>query len=131
MAKKKEFKLHIFDLYIYPLKLCITENPTDEKIKEYLEEWDGEEISPLNDRGMETMSVYDKICELKSNFNYCLLINTRPGRWSAGVMAHEATHAAMFIWEWLGEKDPGMEADAYLVGYIVDCIDQVRTGKFK
>lgn len=131
MAKKKDFKLHIFDLCIYPLIVCITENPTDEKIKEYLEECDGDEISPMNDIGIEIMSVYDKICRMKSDKKYCVLINTRPGKWSVYDISHEATHAARFIWDWLGESPTGREADAYLVGYIADHIDQVRTGKFK
>lgn len=131
MAKNREFKLHIFDLYIYPLKLCITENPTDEKIWEYLEEWDGEKISPINDRGTERMTTYNKICRIKSDLKYCVLIDTRPGKWDVGLMGHEATHAARFIWDWLGEGPTGIEADACLVEYIINCLDKVRTGKIK
>ena len=46
------------------------------------------------------------------------------------VMAHEATHAAKFIWQHLSEEITGDEADAYLVEWIVDCINKVRTNNF-
>lgn len=45
------------------------------------------------------------------------------------TIAHEATHAARIIWDHLGECSTGMEADAYLVGWICECIDKVRRGK--
>jgi len=88
-------------------------------------------MSPMNDRGTERMTTYNKICRMKSNLKYCVLIETRPGKWDAGLMGHEATQAARYIWEWLGEPAIGVESDAYLVEYIINCIDQVRTGKIK
>jgi hypothetical protein len=37
----------------------------------------------------------------------------------AGIVAHEATHVAQELWKWIGEKEPGWEAEAYLIQYIV------------
>lgn len=33
----------------------------------------------------------------------------------AGLVAHEATHFAQFLWEQIEEREPGKEAEAYLV----------------
>lgn len=44
----------------------------------------------------------------------------------AGVAAHEADHAAQFLWEHIGEDKPGSEADAYLVEYITEfCLKHI------
>jgi hypothetical protein len=37
----------------------------------------------------------------------------------AGTLAHEATHAMRWLFEHIGEKDPGTETQAYLVEHIV------------
>ena len=37
----------------------------------------------------------------------------------APVFAHEATHVAQKIWEYVGEIDPGFEQEAYLIQYLV------------
>lgn len=38
---------------------------------------------------------------------------------TAGLIAHEAAHAARFIFEHIGENTPGMETEAYIVQAIV------------
>jgi preprotein translocase subunit Sec63 len=43
----------------------------------------------------------------------------------ASLIAHEAAHVAQDMWEQLGEKSPGKEAEAYLIQHIVQCILQV------
>ncbi|HXO68423.1 MAG TPA: hypothetical protein VN838_05620 [Bradyrhizobium sp.] len=40
----------------------------------------------------------------------------------AGLAAHEATHAVDRIFQYTGEREPGSEARAYLVGYITQCV---------
>ena len=37
----------------------------------------------------------------------------------ADTLAHEATHAMRWLLEHVGEKEPGTETEAYLVGHIV------------
>jgi hypothetical protein len=39
----------------------------------------------------------------------------------AMTLAHEATHAMRWLFEHLGERTPGTEAQAYLVEHIVRC----------
>lgn len=40
----------------------------------------------------------------------------------AGVIAHEAVHVAQYVWEIIGEQNPGSEAEAYLVQTITRSI---------
>ncbi len=53
----------------------------------------------------------------------------------AGLLAHEATHAAQFLWERCGEREPGKEAEAYIVQYITQrclyCVTDSRRAKRK
>ena len=48
-------------------------------------------------------------------------------------IAHESSHIAMNIFDYIGAKVDlaNQETFSYLVGWIADCINQVRTGKFK
>lgn len=36
----------------------------------------------------------------------------------AGIVAHECTHVAQYLWEEIGEDTPGKEAEAYLIGLL-------------
>lgn len=46
-----------------------------------------------------------------------------PKNETAAIIAHEATHAMRFIMEKIGEDEPGLEQEAYLVQQIVqDCL---------
>lgn len=47
----------------------------------------------------------------------------------AAVIAHEAVHAAQFIFEWFGEENPGKETEAYLVQYVTQkCLLAYQAG---
>ena len=51
----------------------------------------------------------------------------------AGLIAHEATHVAQELWTNIGEREPGKEAEAYLVQAIVQNCLQVamKTGRVR
>lgn len=61
----------------------------------------------------------------------------KPGKRSteqvAGLLAHEATHVVQELWAQLGEREPGREAEAYLVQMIVQCCLQIvyKTGRVR
>jgi hypothetical protein len=42
----------------------------------------------------------------------------------AGIVAHEATHALQTLNDYIGEDEPGAEAEAYFMNYIVDGVMQ-------
>ena len=120
---------HEFNPVIYPLKVWIVKNPTKEATLERFEHHDGVEITHDVKEG-SIAGVYNRVLCEKSTGNYGILISIFSSA-SVSNIAHEATHAARYIWNWIGEYDPALEADAYLVGWIADCMWQVKTGKFK
>jgi len=55
----------------------------------------------------------------------------RPIEQVAGIIAHEAVHVAQELWDNIGEREPGKEAEAYLVQMITQCClqDALDTGR--
>lgn len=126
---KKPIQIHQFDPVIYPVKLFVVKNSTPEVIHENFQLLDGGSLN--TDRSIGSYaSTYNKIVENKNNGKYGVLIRLF-GKQGSPELAHEATHAARVTWDWLGEDMSGAEADAYLVQWIVDCLDQVNKNKFK
>ena len=120
---------HEFDPVIYPLKLWVVKNPTNEVIKERFIHYDGEKIED-DFRKISAAAVYNTVLLNVETDNFGILVSIKNGL-TVKYTAHEATHAARFMWDWLREREPAIEADAYLVGWIAECIWQVKTGKFK
>lgn len=126
---KKPVQIHQFDPVIYPVKLWVIKYPTLEAIYNNFTIYDGKELN-LNISEATLVSTYNKIIVKKDINKYGVLISIF-GKINCSHVAHEATHAARVIWDWLCEDSTGAEADAYLVGWIADCIDQVNKNKFK
>lgn len=119
--------IHEFDPVIYPVKLWIVEKPTQDFIDENFEETNGSKLN-LGVHNAAVMCCYNQIVVNKTSRLYGVVISV----WNkprVGDIAHESTHAARFIWDWLEEGNTGVEADAYLVGWIAKCIGSVREHK--
>lgn len=58
-------------------------------------------------------------------------VGDRPVEQVAGLIAHEAVHVAQELWDNIGERNPGREAEAYLVQMITQCClqDALKTGR--
>lgn len=39
----------------------------------------------------------------------------------AAMVAHEAVHVAQALWEHIGEREPGKEAEAYFIQWLTQC----------
>jgi hypothetical protein len=60
--------------------------------------------------------------------NIYLFFPYREGRevhYMASIAAHESTHALQLMNEFIGEKEPGHEAEAYFVGYLTQASMEV------
>ena len=126
---KKPIQIHHFDPVIYPVKLFVVNKSTPEVIHENFQLSNGDSLSTDGHIGSYA-STYNKVVENKKTGKWGVLIRLF-GKQKSPELAHEATHAARVIWDWLGEDMTGAEADAYLVQWIVDCLDQVNKNKFK
>jgi hypothetical protein len=128
MSTKDKTIFHEFNPVIYPLKLWISKHPVEEHIHERFEETNGKRLNIGGPGGIA--STYDREVVQKSNSDYGVLITINRDLEISNI-AHEATHAAYVIWNFIGEEKIGMEADAYLTGWIADCINQVDKNQFK
>jgi hypothetical protein len=124
---KKETKIHEFDPAIYPVKLWVIKTPTKEFIDNNFVEFNGDNLNFEVSKNT-VMNCYNQVVVNKNSQLLGILISifTKP---SYKYIAHESTHAARFIWNWLGEDNTGVEADAYLVGWIAECIEKVKFNK--
>lgn len=126
MSEKKH-QIHEFDPKIYPRLVWVTVGSPASVLKDMFE------------GGMEDMD----------DSSYAVVINTRRTKpdvragvlirfcnkeaMTTGIIAHEASHAAMEILDYIGaEVDlKNQEYFSYLCGWIADCCQQVKSGKFK
>lgn len=97
-------------------------------IRENFEDPDGEPLE-LGDLIGCNAAVY-QICRFVQTNKLGSLVVLRE-KLTAGVIAHEAVHVALAIFEELGAfADPkNQEPFTYLVGFIADCIYRVNTNK--
>lgn len=123
-------KIHQFNPVIYPRKLWVVKGGNSDLIKRHFTDaYDSEiKIDEIGD-GFDGMAMkvrskaegtYGSLVWIISNANI-------------GIISHEASHAAMDILSDIGFKldDKNQEPLAYMIGWITDCIWQVKTGKFK
>lgn len=121
--------IHEFNSVIYPVRLwvAITED-TEEIIKKFVIAHSREPIEYDNPDG----AAVTRLVSRKKDRKIGVLIHFL-GKESASVgnIAHEATHGSMLIWNHIGEDTSGFEANAYLVGWIADCVDKVNNATLK
>lgn len=124
-------KIHQFNPVIYPRKLWVLKGGNSELIKRHFSDTDKSELvipKEIGD-GFDGM-----VLQVESKDNGCLgsLV------WIANCVtvsevAHEASHVAMDILSEMGYKldAENQEPLSYMIGWVADCIWQVKTGKFK
>lgn len=129
MKKQDKLLIHQFNPTIYPVKLWIIKTSNIIEVENKFLVHNNNELNIIN-REESSATTYNKIVIYKeiNAYGVLILINSKL---SISEISHEATHAARVIWDWLGEDITGIEADAYLVGWIADCINQVNTNKFR
>ncbi len=119
-------KVHEFDPLIYPRKLWVTVGCSTQDLKDM---FDGC-INDMDDCYAYTVNV--KIRKLDNRGGVLIRFGSRKDL-STQIIAHESVHAAMNIFDYVDAvaDTKNQEPLAYLVGWVADCINQVKTGKFK
>lgn len=124
-------KIHQFDPVIYPRKLFVLKGGDSELIKRHFTDNNKSELV-INE---EIVDGFDGVVyKVESKDNGCLgslvwISNSA----NIGAIAHEASHVAMDILSEIGYKldAENQEPLSYMIGWVADCIWQVKTGKFK
>ena len=125
---QKPIQIHQFDPVIYPVKLWVSFTKDLTPIADRFKQINNKEFDSEFKDCLEafTQPVIEKETGL-----YGIIVVFRDKKVSVSLMAHEATHVNQLIWTRINEDTIGVEAEAYLVQWIVDCLDQVNRNKFK
>lgn len=127
---QKKVKIHQFDPVIYPriLWVIVTDDP-----KDISDRFDSE---CEYEQAFDTSSAFVFKCTEKDSRNLGICVCFTKNKFlSMKNIAHESVHIASCIFEdcnmTMGFSDGKDEHFAYLVGWAADCINKVRTNKFK
>lgn len=122
---------HKFEQPIYPIGLYITVSDDNSCVMDRFESIDGEDLG-LPDSNWDAFAVE---CVEKSDDCICVVICFREhDLMTVKNISHESFHASDKICDLLGielQENGINEHVAYLIGWIADCCEQVKTGIFK
>jgi hypothetical protein len=123
-----KIQIHEFDPVIYPYKIwiAITDN-LNAAVENYANDKTGGDISFEDCERFNAMAF---TCYNKQNkdIGVMILFKTKKAC-SVRTMSHESVHASQFFWDLMGEETKGIEAEAYLVGWIAECCEKVKLNK--
>jgi hypothetical protein len=127
----KKTLIHQFDPVIYPFKLWVTCTDKYHTLNERFYHAHNRE-----DLNKDVFDTHEATCfmvkERVDNGKFgCLVAFTEREYFNIKNIAHEASHVVDFLFTHISEDNPGDEAKAYFMGWVVDCMNQVRTNKFK
>lgn len=117
-------QIHEFDCEIYPRKLWVAVSAPYAVIKDMFED-----VEPM---GENTDAQVDHTRRLKPDVKGGILIRFENHKaMTQSNITHEATHAAMEIFSYVGAyPDPkNQEPFAYLCGWVAKCINEVKNNK--
>lgn len=123
--------MYRYDPVIYPVRVwgCITDD-ADDLSDRFVYSPSGDSF--CRDEGADKLLGYvSSVQDIKSGDIGFLVVYKNRKVMNIELMAHEATHVARKIWEYLGEDTTGREADAYLVGWIASCLEDMKNRKEK
>lgn len=118
-------KIHEFDPVIYPRRLWVAVGVPTAVLNDMFED-------KLEDLAESSNAEVINARRLKPDVKGGVLIRFKNKKeMTANVMAHEAVHAAIEIFDYTGcgISYNNQEPFAYLVGWIAQCIDDVKRGK--
>jgi hypothetical protein len=123
-----EIKIHQFDPIIYPFKIWITISNDFKSISDKFNDYPSRtefDYKPSDKFLAFTQNVQEK----SSGFVGAIIVFKTKKYCKTKLIAHESTHAARMLWDYISEHETGVEADAYLVGWISECCEKVKSSK--
>ena len=121
-------QIHQFSFEVYPFRLWISITNNIGVLEERFRDSDSTELR-LRDIFYKSKATTSIAVERETENIGILLIFRTKSYANVATIAHEAAHVADMMWEMIGERNRGEEANAYLVGWVASKCDFVK--KFK
>lgn len=127
--EKSKTQIHEFHPEVYPRRVWIVKGGNLDALKDMFCKRD---MTDINFEGQYEGYV-DSVQRREDGMYGELIWFPQVKSMPTSHICHEATHAAIDIFDDCGCRidAENQEPFAYLVGWIADCIDQVKRGKFK
>jgi hypothetical protein len=126
-------KIHEFNLTPYPRKLWVIKKWTEKELKEAFCRYDGGEVDwDLDDNeNLIEAKVISKV-QFKESEYLGIVVLLKPNVKNK-ILAHESGHIALSLFDEIDSyANPNdQEPFCYLLGYIYDCLEQVKRNKFR
>jgi len=122
-------KIHEFDPVIYPYKVWVIVEKLPTHIADYFDEYSGAPI--LFEPGdVDRHEAFTMPATHKNQKRFGVILYFRNTRsMTFELVAHEATHAAKYLFEHIGADAKQHEPLEYVVGWIAGCCEKVKKGK--
>ncbi|MDR2146410.1 MAG: hypothetical protein LBE91_08135 [Tannerella sp.] len=125
--QKKKTKIHQFDPVIFSIKLWITVNPDFNQLKKMFRDRGTGKALDFENLMNTKSAITAAVIENSTDFFGVLIVFKNYKSLTCKFIAHEATHAAGFIFNHIDEQVEASEPFAYLLGWISDCCWQIKT----
>lgn len=121
-------KIHEFDPVIYPYKLWVIIDKSMKEIPDLFVDRDRNPLDHLRDEDLSTEAVTIAAIR-KEDFRRGVMLFFRSKKsMTYKLVAHEACHAAKFLFEHIDADMREHEPFEYVVGWIAECCEIVKKG---
>lgn len=119
--------IHEFDPVIYPYKLWIIISKNYSCVAEHFYNDDGSEITAIDFKNIDAFTI--PVIEKKSKKLGVVILFPSKKNISFKNVAHEASHAAKMLFEYIKADCREHEPFEYLLGWIADCCHKVKKAR--
>lgn len=121
-------KIHEFDPVIYPYKVWVVIDKSMKEIPDMFIDQGRNPLDHLRDEDLITKAVTIAAIR-KEDFRYGVILYFRSKKsMTYKRVAHEASHAAKFLFEYIEADMREHEPFEYAVGWIAECCEKVKKG---
>ena len=120
--------IHEFSPVIYPYRVWIVIDKTPDIISEMFDEYNGNSIEFINTSTKRDLAFVMPVrSKGKDKWYGAVLFFRSKTSMSYELVAHEASHAAKYLFEHIGADIKEHEPFEYAIGWIAGCCEKVKT----
>jgi hypothetical protein len=119
-----------FDPVIYPQKLWVSISKDGTELNGMFRHKATDEIIRFEEYDVKNYEALTfPVSEVETDYHGVLIVYTRQKYMTCKTIAHEAVHAAGYMFQHIGQEIDSNEPFAFLTGWIADCCWKVKTNK--